>query len=287
MAGINNNLMALGVQRQLQAAGLEAARASQRLSSGLRVSAAKDDAAGLAVASRLDVNVRAAATLSRGVMDGISLVQTAEGGLSQIQQALQRARELAVQAANGTLTGADRVALDAEYQQLLGHVDQVAKATANFGTHLLMGAQTAGSTPSMVDLFGSTSGSTVTLASGIKPVAFIPNGARNVTLTINSYSADDDLQLFSRQGAHLLGTPLSDNVWASNGVADAVGLTAKTLLPANGFTANATYQGPPTASGDGGFSPAGAALSLGYNGMTIGYSGDGDYQDSAANVCVR
>lgn len=287
MTAFNHSVTVLGVQRQQQAAGAEWVRMAQRLSTGLRVNAARDDAAGLAQSSRLTVNVRAATTLSRGVMDGISLVQVADGGLNQIQQALQRARELAVQAANGVLTDRDRAALDAEYRQLLRHIDQVAGSTAAFDTHLLAreasSVKAYGQTPSLLDIFGATSGNTVTLASGIKPVAYIPPGALNVRIDITSYGADDDIQLFSQDGTHLVGTPLTDHVWAANAVNTDAELTTKAMALGNGFSQSASYVGPPAVSGDGAYDPVASPLSVSVNGMTIGYSGDGDYQDSGVN----
>src|SRR5919201_1710500 len=101
----------------------------QRLSSGLRVNSAKDDAAGLAIAERMNTQVRGMNVAIRNANDGISLAQTAEGALATITDALQRMRELAVQSANGSNGTRDRANLDAEYQQMPQEVTRVATQT--------------------------------------------------------------------------------------------------------------------------------------------------------------
>lgn len=136
---INTNLASLTAQRALAKTSGSMATALQRLSSGLRVNSAKDDAAGLAISERLTAQVRGYNQAIRNAGDGISLAQTAEGGIEAITSSLQRMRELAVQAANYSNTDADRDAIQAEVTQLLSEVDRVAGQTKFNGKALLNG----------------------------------------------------------------------------------------------------------------------------------------------------
>jgi flagellin len=115
---INTNLVSLNAQRNLNTSQSSLSTSMQRLSSGLRVNSAKDDAAGMAIAERMNTQVRGMNVAIRNANDGISMAQVAEGALGKVGDMLQRMRELAVQAANGTNSDADRVSLDQEYQQL-------------------------------------------------------------------------------------------------------------------------------------------------------------------------
>jgi flagellin len=115
---INTNLISLNAQRNLSASQGSLATSMQRLSSGLRVNSAKDDSAGLSIADRMNTQVRGMQTAMRNANDGISMAQVAEGALGTVTNMLQRMRELAVQAANGTNSVSDRASLNAEYQQL-------------------------------------------------------------------------------------------------------------------------------------------------------------------------
>ena len=113
---INTNLMSLNAQRNLSTTSNALATSIQRLSTGLRVNSAKDDAAGLAIAERMNAQVRGMNVAIRNANDGISLAQTAEGAMGKVGDNLQRMRELAVQSANATNGASDRTALNAEYQ---------------------------------------------------------------------------------------------------------------------------------------------------------------------------
>ena len=115
---VNTNLMSMTAQRNLSGTQNGLATAMERLSSGLRINSAKDDAAGLAIASRMNAQVRGMNVAIRNAGDAISLAQTAEGGLNEITNMLQRMRELAVQSKNATNSGADRTNLQAEYNEL-------------------------------------------------------------------------------------------------------------------------------------------------------------------------
>lgn len=137
---INTNFASLNAQRSLQATGGQLATALQRVSSGLRVNSARDDAAGLAIAERMTTQVRGLDQGVRNLADGVSLVQTAEGGLESITDNLQRIRELAVQAANFTNSVADRRALQQEIEQLREEITRVASQVSFNGVRLLDGS---------------------------------------------------------------------------------------------------------------------------------------------------
>ncbi|HEX3134122.1 MAG TPA: flagellin [Planctomycetota bacterium] len=136
---INTNLASLNAQRNLSTSQGSLAVAMQRLSSGLRVNSAKDDAAGLAIAERMNSQVRGMNVAARNANDGISLSQTAEGALGKIGDALQRMRELAVQSANGTNNTNDRDNLQAEFSQLTEEVTRIVTGTKFNGTGLFDG----------------------------------------------------------------------------------------------------------------------------------------------------
>jgi len=136
---INTNIASLNAQRNLNSSQGALSTALQRLSSGLRINSAKDDAAGLAISSRMTSQINGLNQASRNANDGISLAQTAEGALGQISDNLQRMRELAVQAANGTNSASDRTAIQSEISQLQQEINRVAQTTSFNGTTLLDG----------------------------------------------------------------------------------------------------------------------------------------------------
>lgn len=137
---INTNVASLNSQRQLVSSGASLDRATERLSSGLRINSAKDDAAGLAIANRMTSQVRGLDQAVRNANDGVSMIQTAEGALQESTNILQRMRELAVQSANGIYNDADRQTLDAETQQLKSELDRIAETTSFNGKTLLDGS---------------------------------------------------------------------------------------------------------------------------------------------------
>ena len=137
---INTNIQSMNAQRNLGVSQNSLATSMQRLSSGLRVNSAKDDAAGLAIAERMNTQVRGMNVAVRNANDGISLAQTAEGALGKIGDNLQRMRELAVQSANDTNGTTDRTALDNEYTQLAEENLRVIQTTKFNGAELLTGS---------------------------------------------------------------------------------------------------------------------------------------------------
>jgi flagellin len=136
---INTNAMSLNAQRNLTTSQGSLAQALQRLSSGLRINSAKDDAAGLAIASRMTTQINGLDQAQRNANDGVSLSQTTEGALQEVENNLQRIRELAVQSANATNSASDRTALDNEVQQRLAEIERIAAQTSFNGQKVLDG----------------------------------------------------------------------------------------------------------------------------------------------------
>ena len=139
MSVINTNISALSAQASLRRSAVDSSTSMERLSTGIRINSAKDDAAGLAISTRMTANIRGMAAAIRNSNDGISLTQTAEGSLSAIQNNLQRIRELAVQSANSGNSQSDRNSLNLEAQQMITEIDRVAANSAFNGTKLLDG----------------------------------------------------------------------------------------------------------------------------------------------------
>lgn len=136
---INTNVISLNAQRNLNTSSSSLATTVQRLSSGLRINSAKDDAAGLAISQSMTAQINGMTVASRNANDGISLAQTAEGAMASIGDNLQRIRELAVQAANGTNSSTDRDSLQKEVSQLQAEISRVVEGTTFNGTKLLSG----------------------------------------------------------------------------------------------------------------------------------------------------
>ncbi len=155
---VNTNIAALTSQRNLSAISKRLQGNYARLSSGLRIATAADDAAGLGISERMRSQIRSFEVAGRNAQDGVSLAQTAEGALGEAQNNLTRMRELAVQAANGTLTATDRATLDTEFQALVGEIDRVATETSFNGVNLL-----DGSTATLDIQVGIDAGQTITL----------------------------------------------------------------------------------------------------------------------------
>lgn len=140
---INTNTFSINAQRNLSEVTYRLSRNFERLSSGLRIASAADDAAGLAISEKMRAQVRSLQQAQRNANDGISLVSTAEGALSEISSMLIRMRELAVEANNGTVTGDDQDKLNSEFQNLLAEIDRIANATDFNGIQLLDGTNSS------------------------------------------------------------------------------------------------------------------------------------------------
>jgi flagellin len=157
--GINTNVASLNAQNQLNRSQGLSDQALQRLSSGLRINSAKDDAAGLAISTRFDTQIRGLNVAQRNANDGISMVQTAEGGLNETVGNLQRIRELAVQAANGSNTDEDRALLQAEVDQRLEEITRISTDTQFNGQSVLDGQLNSGNAVSFQ--VGANNGQTI------------------------------------------------------------------------------------------------------------------------------
>ena len=136
---VNTNVSSLNAQRQLMNSGNSLDQAFERLSSGLRINSAKDDAAGLQISNRLEAQINGLNQGNRNANDGISVAQTAEGAMEQITDSFQRVRTLASQAANGSNTDADRLAIQDEIRELMEEVNRIAEDTTFGGENLLNG----------------------------------------------------------------------------------------------------------------------------------------------------
>jgi flagellin len=143
MAVINTNLLSLTTQNNLNKSQSALGTAIERLSSGLRINSAKDDAAGQAISNRFTANIKGLTQASRNANDGISIAQTAEGSLNEINNNLQRIRELAVQAQNGTNSGSDIDSIQSEVNQRLDEINRVASQSQFNGIKILAGSNSA------------------------------------------------------------------------------------------------------------------------------------------------
>jgi flagellin len=274
MTIINTNLAALKAQNGSRTAQSGLDTAMERLSTGLRINSARDDAAGLAISQRMTADVRGLAVAIRNAGDGISLAQTAESAMGEVTNMLQRMRELAVQAANGTISADDRQALQAEVTQLVGEIDNVASRTSFNGISLLDGSskklslQTgsrAGQTVSMSigsaragDLgTGSVPGLTATGAFETSAANLAANQAlQGNDLRINgvvigsSRGTDDALSSTAKEASALAKAAAINRASAQTGVRAVVGATTMTgtSMTAAALTGTVTINGVTTGS---------------------------------------
>ncbi|HEY0685983.1 MAG TPA: flagellin [Steroidobacter sp.] len=269
---INTNVMSLNAQRNLSTSANQLATSLQRLSSGLRINSAKDDAAGLAISDRLTSQINGLTVAARNANDGISLAQTAEGDLAQIGNNLQRMRELAVQSANASNSASDRAALNAEVQQLAEEIDRVAQASAFNGVKLLDGsfqAQTfqVGANATATDQITVSS---IANARSSALGAFNGFQANNQALTTGgTFSVDTGAGAVTvAGGATLSDTKALVNAINSQGIQ---GLTAH----ADATTATGTLGAAATASGN---------STLTINGIQITIAGSASSASNVANA---
>ncbi|AIX72386.1 MAG: flagellin [Mixta calida] len=289
MATIYTNLLSANVLKNQAKDAPSLSQTIARLSSGLRINSAKDDAAGQAISNRMTANIGADTVIARGLDDGISLSETADGGLDTISNLLIRGKELAIRSVNDALSDSDRQSLQDEFQQISETIDQIAGTTEIFGKYPL-----ASAVPELPVKLGNVSpatskfpvpGNNYGFSSGVVSMAYIPAGATNVVMRIDSYSYDDDIQIFTRDGKHLVGTPLQgsdpDSTWVSKGITSAAQANSSVLTEANGFLPGASYDDSQLVQGGSTYDVNGSATQN-YNGMSITYSGDGDrYEDAS------
>ncbi|MAA76328.1 MAG: flagellin [Salinisphaeraceae bacterium] len=234
MQVINTNLASLNAQRNLGATNNAQATALERLSTGLRINSAKDDAAGLAISERFTAQIRGLNQAVRNANDGVSLAQTAEGALDSVTDNLQRIRELSVQSANATNSSSDRAALQAEVSELLSEIDRVASQTAFNGVSLL-----DGSFSSQTFQVGANAGETISIDS-IVDSRTTSLGSNVLTTntqttldtgTANGIGAETDLTITTNAGttgaiAYGANASAAEIASAINTAAAGVGVTA-------------------------------------------------------------
>ena len=172
---VNTNVASINAQRNLSSVTDRLGGNYRKLSTGLRISSAADDAAGLAISERLRSQVRSLEQGKRNANDGISLVQTAEGSLNEVSSILTRLRELAVQSSNGTVSNQDKKTLDEEFQSLIGEVNRIGRSTEFNGVKLLDGSS---SSVSFQVGFGTTA--------GIDTLAVSLSASLSTSLALNS-----------------------------------------------------------------------------------------------------
>ncbi|MDP1996022.1 MAG: flagellin, partial [Gallionella sp.] len=264
---INTNISSLNAQRNLNTSQSALATSLQRLSSGLRINSAKDDAAGMAISSRMTSQINGNNQAARNANDGISLAQTAEGDLAQIGTNLQRMRDLAVQSANATNSASDRAALQAEVASLAAEIDRVAQNSSFNGVKLLDGSFTAqnfqvgaGATANdSISISSIASARTNAIGSaGTTSTATVTGSATTTAL------AAGNLTLNGQQvGASTAGT--GGGLTAASATQIAIAINAVSALSTVTATANAT-----TVVGGAPASGAIAANAFSINGVSIG-----------------
>lgn len=269
MSVINTNIASLNAQRNLGASQSTLNTSLQRLSSGLRINSAKDDAAGLAISERMSSQIGGLNQAARNANDGISLAQTAEGALGQIGANLQRIRDLAVQAANGSNSSSDRAALNNEASQLISEINRVATTTNFNGVNLLDGSFTA-----QTFQVGANSGDTISISSiaSARSSALGVGSSSSYSATINSGNTAISTSTALTAGGltlngYSVGASSTDGVSYSNAAGSAIakanainaisgssGVTASVGASSNSFTAT---------------SGAAGAFSFTLNGVTV------------------
>lgn len=261
MTVINTNIASLNAQRNLTTSQASLSTSLQRLSSGLRINSARDDAAGLAISERLSSQIGGLNQAVRNANDGISLAQTAEGALQQIGSNLQRIRDLAVQSANGTNSVSDRAALNNEASQLISEINRVASATNFNGVNLLDGSFTAqtfqvganGTANDQITIssissaranalgVGSSSGYSTTVAGSAVSSAALTTGS----LSINGFqvgaSTADGVSFSNSSASGIAKANAINAISGSTGVTATVGST--TVAGATVTSANAINAG--------------------------------------------
>lgn len=210
MSVINTNITALIGQNNLSNSQSMLAKAQERLSSGLRINSASDDAAGQAIANKMSAQIKGMDQASRNASDGISLVQTMEGGLDQVNDNLQRIRELAVQGANDTNTAEDRSAIETEINERLAEIDRVAGSNNFNGTNLLNLDSGAGSSLSIQVGSNTDAEDVITVKTVDATVAGLALASGNSAVTGSTF--DSTAVSAASGGAHQAFQNLIDSV---------------------------------------------------------------------------
>ncbi len=319
---INHNIMASNTARNLNIHYGSLSAATRRLSSGLRVNTAADDAAGLAIRELQRADIAALQQGVRNANDAISLIQTADGALQVIDEKLIRMKELAEQASTGTYDSTQRLMIDSEFQAMAAEINRIATATDFNGIKLLDGSLSGmhdgGGLQSLgalkihfgagndaaedyyyVDVAGATIGrlglgrdhvppimserltngaGLAQFPSGVVSFAMVPKGTVNLRLHLYDHGANDSIQVFTTSGVHVAGTVLGGGDWASAGVRNAADADRLVMVEDNGFLPGASYNDAALNGGAGTlpYTDVPPYNQFTYNGMNIGYSGDGN-----------
>jgi len=272
---INTNVASLNAQRNLNRSQAELGVSLQRLSSGLRINSAKDDAAGLAISERFTTQIRGLNQAARNANDGVSLAQTAEGDLAQITNNLQRIRELSVQSANATNSASDRAALQLEVTQLVAEIDRVASTSAFNGVNLLNGAfisqsfQVGANAGETVDIASISSARTAALGqttgASLANTNAVTAAVTTGQLTVNGneiIAAGDALAIATAITASDVNlTATATNVQTAVAFADVVGTAAVAATPGSTGDSGAFTAGDAGAAGE--------VFTLEANGVTL------------------
>lgn len=251
---------------------------SQKLASGVRINSAKDDAAGLQISNRLTTQTLVKQQTLRNLNDGISYGQVADAALGELTEALQRMRTLAIQSANGVNTVKDREALDREVVQLIAHIDGIAQNTEIFGKKPLLSRSeeetNLNNVPTLDEIL--TNGvNKPSESSGYRSYGVIPTGSKNVRIQIDSFGMNDDINLFTQSGQHLLGQDLT---------ASLAQVESQLFTPENGFNGGETYDNSLLFDGGGFNYPATNSNTI--LGMTFTYSGNGNPGNNLEEVII-
>jgi flagellin len=283
---VNTNIAALNGQRNLSMSQASLATSMQRLSSGLRINSAKDDAAGLSISERFSAQIRGNDQAQRNANDGISLAQTAEGDLEQITNNLQRIRELAVQSANATNSSSDRASIDNESKQLIAEIDRVAANSSFNGTKLLDGSFNAqkfqvganNTANDSITIAAITSARTSALGgSGTSTSSTTTSGVMTGALTAGALTLNG-----TQVGASSIGAAAGQS--ASSAFSIAAAINAASSQSGVTATANATAV---TGAVQTGFNAYTAANSFSVNGINVGaIAAGGTAPGQGANVAA-
>ncbi|WP_343213215.1 hypothetical protein [Alteromonas sp. Cnat2-8] len=195
----------------------------------------------------------------------------AEGGLQESAAILQRMRQLAIQSQNGVNAVNDRAALDKEFQQLKNALNGIDYSTEAFNQLPLVGDTNllSANVPSISNTF--TNGMAQSMTSGLRSFAYIPAGSSNILIDLHDNGANDDVQVFTVEGEHLAGTPLSAFTWGAYGVVNSSAIEGTFFLPTNGYSPSASYD-------DSDLLTVGSAT---IDGNTISFTGD---QNASGNL---
>ena len=290
---INTNVASLTAQRNLSSSQSALSTSMQRLSSGLRVNSAKDDAAGLAIAERMNATTRGLNVAARNSNDGISLAQTAEGALGKVGDMLQRMRELAVQSANATNSADDRTALQSEVGQLRDEINRVAKQTSFNGTKLLDGSFAAATFQ-----VGAGAGENITIAA-------LTNASSDQLSNVTYGSGDvtgistGTVTTLTEVAAGTLAMTVDGTEYelsalgAANSAEERLGQVAEAINRRSSDTGVTAYLSKDASTGDydlkfrsGNLDSSDAAVAVSFGGFTVAETGIGDTSATIASTAV-